>query len=127
MEKHRLSFAKINILNDRIAEVVFDKGVNVSIEMMENIETFVCDKFDQDFGVLVNKLFPFSYTLEAKLNLGSMEKMKAIASVNYNENSSAITQSIIDIRATDQLNIKSFNGLDLGWQEAHDWLIQQLT
>ena len=127
MEKHRLSFAKVNILNDCIAEVSFDKGIEVSIEMMENIETFVCGKFDQDFGVLVNKLYPFSYSLEAKLNLGSMEQMKAIASVNYNEDASAVTQNIIEVRTTDQLNIKSFNGLELGWQQAHAWLIQELT
>jgi hypothetical protein len=43
MENHRLIFAQINLLDQSIAEIIFDKDIYVSIEMMEEIETFICD------------------------------------------------------------------------------------
>jgi hypothetical protein len=127
MEKYRLYFAHISRLNESIAEVIFDKGICISIEMMEEIEMFLCDIFKNDFGVLVNKIYPYTYSPGAKLIMGSMERMKSIASVFYNTEGAASTQDIINRRTADKLNVKQFNGLELGRQQAFDWLLNELT
>lgn len=127
MENHRLNFAQINLLDKSIAEVVFDKGIYISIEMIEEIESFICNAFKTDFGVIVNKIYPYSYSLEAKLTLGSMERMKSIASINYTKEGVESTQDIINKRAKDKLNIRNFNGLDLGRQKAIAWLVKDLS
>jgi hypothetical protein len=127
MENHRLNFAQINLLDKSIAEVVFDKGIYISIEMIEEIESFICNAFKTDFGVIVNKIYPYSYSLEAKLTLGSMERMKSIASINYTKEGVESTQDIINKRAKDKLNIRNFNGLDLGRQKAIAWLVKDLA
>jgi hypothetical protein len=127
MENHRLSFAQINLLDQSIAEVIFDKNIYISIEMIEEIETFICNFFVNDFGVIVNRIYPYSYSIEAKLTLGSMERMKSIASINYTKEAADSTQDIISKRTKDRLNIKQFNGLELGRQQALEWLIKDLA
>jgi len=127
MEKYRLSFAQINIINDCIAEVIFDEGIDISIEMMEEVEILISNFFKNNFGIIVNKIYSYTYSLGATLNMGSMERMKSIAVINYTKEGIAITQDIVNIRATDKLNIKQFHGLELGWQLAFDWLLKDLA
>jgi hypothetical protein len=127
MENHRLSFAQINFLDKSIAEVIFDKGIYISIEMMEEIEIFIGSTLKADFGVIVNKIYPYTYSLEAKLIMGSMDRLKSIASINYSKEGVDSTQDIINKRANDKLNIKQFNGLELGRQQALIWLRKDLA
>ncbi len=125
--KHQLSFGKINILEDSIAEVIINHNVKISIEMIEECDQFLSEHFSDSFGVLVNKIYTYDYTYEAKLMLGSHEKLKAIAVVNYHSIGVVQSDKIAKLRASDHLNIKVFSGLDLGWQQAYEWLKQELS
>jgi len=127
MTKFRLSFCTVNILTDNIAEVIIDNNIVVTIEMVEEHDNFLCSIFKGDFGVLVNKINAYSYTLEAKLIIGSIEAMKAIASVNYSTDGIQSSQDIKDKRSNDGLNLQTFSGYELGWQSAYDWLTQELS
>ncbi len=127
IKKYRLSFCNINILTDNIAEVIIDNNIVVTIEMVEEHDDFLCTIFNGDFGVLVNKVNTYSYTLEAKLIMGSIESMKAIASVNYSPDGTQSSQDIKDRRSNDSLNLKSFSGYEMGWQRAYDWLTLELS
>jgi len=122
VEKHRLDFALINKVNDHIAEIIIDKDIVLTIEKTEELEIFLCAFFNSDFGLLMNKINHYSYTLEAQLSLCSREQMKAIATVFYNEKGSKTTQDIVRLRANDKLNVKEFSGLELGRQHALLWL-----
>ena len=51
MEKYRLSFAHVNVLDTHIAEVICDKNIEVTMEMIEEVEVFLCDFFVNDFYV----------------------------------------------------------------------------
>jgi len=126
MEKYRLSFCTVNILADNIAEVIIDDNTEVSMEMVEEHDKFLCSMFRGDFGVLVNKINTYSYSLEAKLIMGSLVRMKAIASVFYSSQGMQSTQNIMEKRAMDSLNLKLFSGYELGWQQAYDWLVLEL-
>jgi len=127
MKKHRLSFAQINILGEYIAEVIIDKDTYISLEMMEEFETFVCNIFNNNFGIIVNKIYPYTYSLEVKLSLGSVKRIKSIASIHYSKEDAITVRDIINMRAIDKLNIKQFNGLELGRQLAFNWLLQDLA
>jgi len=127
MKKHRLSFAQINILDEYIAEVIIDKDTYISLEMMEEFETFVCNIFNNNFGIIVNKIYPYTYSLEVKLSLGSVKRIKSIASIHYSKEDAITVRDIINMRAIDKLNIKQFNGLELGRQQAFNWLLQDLA
>ena len=127
MQKHRLSFAHINIINNQIAEIIVDDGVVVSLEMIEEHDDFLTTIFDGEFGVLVNKINNYHYSPEAQLIMGSIENIVAVAVVNYTTQDKQSSKEIIDKRFMDQLNIKIFSGLELGRQQAITWLQQELA
>jgi len=125
--KHTLSFCSINILTDAIAEVIINKDIIVSMEMVEEYEAFLSAKFTKAFGLLVNKIHTYHFSFEAKLCINSHEHLKAIAVVNYNEKGEQVTNSIVKVRAIDQWNLRTFSGLELGWQQGLDWLKKELS
>jgi len=126
MQKHRLSFAEVNIISDDIVEVIIDEGVEVSIEMVEEYDNFLACIFNGDYGVLINKINNYSYSAEAQFIMGSAEDIVAIAAVNYNEQGKQSSKAIAGIRIVDQLNVKAFSGLELGWQQAMTWLQNEI-
>jgi len=126
MEKYRLSFCVVNKYSDNIAEIIIDSDIDVTIEMVEEIDVFLNNIFQQNFGVLVNKVNRYRYEYDARLMLGSLEAMKAIASVNYSIEGEESTRAVLQVRCVDKLNVKSFSGYQLGWQEAFDWLVLEL-
>jgi len=125
--KNKLSFCSINILSDDIAEVIINQGVVISMEMVEEFEAFLSGVFSDDFGLLINKVHPYSFAFEAKLSIGSHANLKAIAVVNYTKQGELITDDIANVREIDGWNLRSFSGLDLGWQPGFDWLKKELS
>jgi len=125
--KHKLSFCSINRISDCIAEVIVNKNVEISLEMVEEYEVFLAELFTNNFGLLINKVHHYNFAFEAKLSIGSHNNLQAIAVVDYNKNSLLITEDIANVRKIDGWNLKSFSGLDLGWQEALNWLEKELS
>ncbi|MBL4822815.1 MAG: hypothetical protein JKX90_04735 [Colwellia sp.] len=127
MMKHQLSFATITRLTDSIAEIIVNKDVEISLEMTEEFHQFLVANFNGDFGILVNKIYHYTYAFEAKLTLGSASNMKAIAVVFYNQAGSKTTDALLEVRAQDGLNLKLFSGLELGIKQGLDWLKEELS
>jgi len=97
------------------------------MEMVEEYEALLSQQFLGDFGLLVNKINAYDFSFEAKLSIGSHVNLKAIAVINYNEKSELVTKEISAIRKIDGWNLKSFSGLDLGWQQGFEWLTKELS
>jgi len=124
--KHRLSFASVKLINPNIAEVIVDEGVVISMEMVEEYEAFLGQTFQSEFALLVNKINLYDYSFEAKLSIGSHEKLKAIAVVYYNESAEQKASEIANLRQIDGWNVRFYSGLELGWQEGVNWLEEEL-
>ena len=125
--KHRLSFAYFNMISDQIVEVVVDENVEMTMEMIEECHQFIHAHISEDFGMLINRVNNYTYTYEAKLSIASYENLKAIAFVYYSEDSKEITEHLYNLRSFDEWNYRVFSGLELGWQQAVDWLYQELA
>ena len=76
---NQLSFAKINILSENIAEVIVKQNVEISLEMSEDYDTFLSQQFSNSFALLVNKVNRYDFSFEAKLSMASHENLTAIA------------------------------------------------
>jgi len=124
---HNLSFAKINILNENIAEVIVEQGVEISLEMSEEYNDFLTEKFPENFAILVNKINQYDFSFEAKLNMASHENLMAIAVVTYDDEGKQSVENVAAMRQIDGWNLRVFNGLNLGWQEGLDWLQGELS
>lgn len=125
--KHRLSFGYFTLLTDNIVEVVVDEGVEMNLEMIEECHQFIQSHFTDDFGMLVNRVNSYTYSYEAKLSVASYAQMKAIAFVYYSKDAKEISDNLQKMRAIDQWNCQIFSGLELGWQQAYDWLQCELA
>jgi hypothetical protein len=126
LNNYRLSFAKVSFISKDIAEVTVDNNIEVTIEMVEEFDEFLTSYDYPCLGLLINRIHIYSYTFEAKFCLYSHHKMKAIALVYYSAQCRQSTQDILDLRFMDKLNLKMFEGIDLGWQQAQQWLQQEL-
>ena len=124
--KHRLSFGYFKIIDDNILEVVADEGIEMTLEMIEECHQFVDSHFKDDFCMLVNRVNNYTYSFEAKLSIASYEYLKAIAFVYYSSDSKSVTEELYQLRAFDEWNFRAFSGLELGWQQAFEWLQQEL-
>ena len=120
--KHRLSFAYFNILSDNLLELVIDDGIEVTLEMVEECHDFVDTHFANDFGLIINLVNNFSFSYEAKLSFASWVHLRALAFVCYSQDTIKSTQQLCQIRKIDQWNYRIFSGLELGWQQAVNWL-----
>ncbi|WDD98222.1 hypothetical protein [Thalassomonas actiniarum] len=125
--KHKLSFGYVNILSENIAEIIVDEGVEITLEMTEECDNFLERMFPGELGILVHRINNYTFTYEAQLTVVSYEKIKAMAVVIYNKQSEQVTRELLEKRAMDDWNLKSFSGLELGWQQAYDWLQSELV
>lgn len=117
-----LSYATIKMLSENIAEVIVNKDVVISLEMVEEFDTFVENTFSAPFGLIVNKINNYNYSFEALSCMASNPLLVGTAVVNYDDVSKDPINQVKAIRAIDNLNIEVFSGLELGWQDAKQWL-----
>jgi hypothetical protein len=125
--KHRLSFGFFNVLANNIVEVTVDEGVEVSLEIVEECYDFVDRHMTGNFAMLINRINNYTYTYEAQLSIASYEGLKALAFVCYSEKGEQVSRELLNNRAIDQWDYPIFSGLELGWQQAYQWLEYELS
>ena len=120
------SFGEINILPKNIAEVIINKDIEITLELVDDYDALMAKQFSGNYAVLVNRLNNYSYAYEAILCVGSAQHLKAAAIISYDSDSEQQTKDLKSIRHMDSLNIKEFSGLELGREKALTWLNEQL-
>ena len=65
MKLYELPFAKIIILDDNIAEVMIDHGVEMDVEMVEQYHDFLLSHLRPPFSLLINKIKSYAYDFHA--------------------------------------------------------------
>ena len=124
----RLSFGcTINHLESDIAEVIVDEGVELEIEMVEELDNYLSDFYSGNFALLVNKKNQYSYAYEAQLCLASLEHQRALA-ILYHDLKREHIPPLLGQRVTlDDINVKIFPATKLGLQSAINWLKEMLN
>jgi len=124
--KHKLSFGYITLLSENIAEVVVNRNIVMTLEMVDEYDYFLKCHFNGDFGLLINKINQYSYTFEAQLAIASLSGIKAMAVITYYPKCDQMTKTLVNTRKMDHWNLKQFSGLELGLQSGINWLEQEL-
>jgi len=125
--KHQLSFAKINILSENVAEVIVEQDIEISLEMSEEYDDFLSKTFSGDFALLVNKINQYDFSFEAKLSMASHDNLIAIAVIAYENEAKESVKKVAAMRQRDGWNLKIFDGLNLGYQDGLAWLNNELN
>jgi hypothetical protein len=69
MNVHELSFSKIILLSESIAEVIINEGVELDEKMVEQYHEFLLSHLIAPFSLLINKVNSYSYNFGAQINL----------------------------------------------------------
>ena len=118
-----LSFGcTIKHLESNIAEVIVDSGVELSIEMVEELDNYLKSFYPHDFALLVNKKNKYTYTYEAQLCLASLEHQRALAILYHDLQNEHIPPLLSQRVALDNINVKIFPATKLGQNSAINWL-----
>ena len=74
MDLHELSFAKIIILRDDIAEVMINDGIEMNPGMVDQYHDFLLSHLRSPFALLINKVNAYTYSFEAQQKLASFPR-----------------------------------------------------
>jgi len=117
MELHELSFGKISVLQNNIAEVIVDEGVNVDIAMVDEIHNCLLAIFTNSFSLLINKSNSYSTQLDALIQFGTLAAIHKITVFAPNKMAKFSADFAADIPSSAVLNIQVFTNRDdaLAW------------
>ena len=119
MNVHELSFSKIILLSESIAEVIINEGVELDEKMVEQYHEFLLSHLIAPFSLLINKVNSYSYNFGAQINLATLKEINAMAVVTYNRPAEVATHNLaIAVPRPVEWNLKVFSNRD----KALDWL-----
>jgi hypothetical protein len=123
MATKRLSFADVKILEESVAEIIVDEGVEVSIPMVNELHAYLLANLKAPFATLVNKIHQYSYSGEAQFKLGDLPELVAIAVISYSPITHTTTGHLATLPRKNQWNLKMFSERS----EALHWLRGKLA
>jgi hypothetical protein len=117
MEYYELSFGKVGILRNDIAEIIVDEGIDVNIQMVDEIHHFLLSIFVNSFSLLINKTNSYSTQLDALIKFGTLSTINKIAMYAPNRMAKLSADFEADIPSAATLNIQVFyqRGDALSW------------
>ena len=121
MDLHELSFAKIILLHDDVAEVMINDGVEMNAEMVKQYHDFLISHLQPPFSLLINKINSYTYDFQAQLQLATIKEINAMAVVSYNRATKITTETLASYPRSETWNIQIFSDRN----EALDWLLEE--
>ena len=121
MDLHELTFAKIIILREDIAEVMINEGVNMDLDMVKEYHEFLLSHLRAPFSLLINKINSYTYDFEAQEELATLEEIRAMAVVAYNRVTRIATETLASFPRDVEWNLEIFSNRD----DALKWLLVQ--
>lgn len=121
MDIHNLSFAKIIILQDDIAEVIVHEDIEMNLQMVDEYHAFLLSHLRAPFSLLVNKINAYTYDFEAQQKLATLDEINKMAVVAYNHRTEVATEYLTTVQREVDWNMKIFSERDL----AFDWLVAE--
>ena len=121
MNSYELPFAKINILQDDIAEVIAHADIELNVVMVNELHRFLISKLKSPFSILVNRTNQYTYDFEAQLKIGDIEQMHAVAVVTYSGTSTLVAKGMVKMPRSTTRIVQFFSVRD----DALKWLIDE--
>ena len=120
MDLHELSFAKIIILRDDLAEVMINDGVQMDADMVAQYHEFLLAHLRAPFSLLINKINAYSYNFEAQEKLATLKEINAMAVVAYNRVTRITTETLASFPRDVKWNLRIFSNREdaLSWLES---------
>lgn len=121
MALYEISFAKIITLDNDLAEVIVNEGVDIDLKMVEEIHHALLSIFSSHFSLLINKKNSYSTQLDALMTFGQLAVIEKIAVFAPNKMAKLSADFSATIPSSSALNIEVFTHRDdaLAWLKTH--------
>lgn len=123
MTLHELSFGKIIIICDDIAEIIVDTGVEIDLNMVDEFHDFLLSHLVSPFSVLINRINTYSHSFDAQMKIGTLEELNVIAIAVYSRASELSTNAIAVYPRKKNWNHRIFDNRE----EALEWIESKQT
>ena len=120
-EIHHLSFCIVSKLSKCCAEFVVNQGVEVNLDMVFEYHDWLLDNLQSPMFILLNKIFPCTYSFDAQIQLASFKDVKAMAVVVNDKISQSTTQILQSVPREGDWRIEVFDEREV----ALSWLNKQ--
>ena len=80
---HRLSFCRLQIIDQNIVEIILDDGVEISGQMVDEFFAAIEGKMNSQISILLDKATQYSYTFDALIKLSESTKIRNIGVITY--------------------------------------------
>ncbi|TYA66022.1 hypothetical protein [Seonamhaeicola marinus] len=121
MKSYKLTFGSIIKLENNLAEVIVDEGIEMDENSVQEFHDFLLQNLTVPFSLLINRKNSYSYTFKAQRLIGKLEEIKAIAVVIATSGALMSTETLINLNKDSDWNIYVFQKRD----KALEWLAQQ--
>ncbi len=119
MNLYELSYAKIIVLQDDIAEVIINDAVVMNAVMVEQYHEFLRSILTSPFSLLINKINAYTYDFDAQIQLATIGEINAMAVVAYSRITELATESLASYPRSKKWNLQIFMNRD----DALAWLL----
>jgi len=119
MNLYELSFAKIIVLQDDIAEVIINDAVVMNTAMVEQYHEFLRSILTSPFSLLINKINSYTYDFDAQIELATIAEINAMAVVAYSRITELTTETLASYPRSKKWNLQIFMNRD----DALAWLL----
>ncbi|MFT5757832.1 MAG: hypothetical protein ACI9LM_002568 [Alteromonadaceae bacterium] len=113
MNKFKLSFCEVILLEKDIAEVIVDDGVEVNLLMVEEYHAFLLKQMTYPFSLLINKKNSYSYTFEAQLQVATLSQINVMAVIAYTRTAEISTKNLASFTREIPWQLEVFNEREL--------------
>jgi len=120
MTIHGLGFGKIILLEDDLAEVIINQGIDLTEAMVDEYHDFLRSHLQAPFSLLINKINDYSYTFAAQEKLAAIPEIHAMAVVSYKQATQRVTQLLTTIPREVEWNLQMFPERDLALAWLHE-------
>lgn len=79
MKNYKMSFGTIIILENNLAEIIVDDGVEMNLTQVNEYHNFLLNNLTAPFYLLVNRKHSYTYTFDAQKIIVSLDKIKKLA------------------------------------------------
>ena len=114
---HRLSFCRLQIIDQNIVEIVLDDGAEISGQMVDEFFAAIDGKMNSQISILLDKATQYSYTFDALIKLSESTKIRNIGVITYDALSRSSAIYMMERFNKSKKNVKLFESREaaLAW------------
>lgn len=112
MNTYKMSFGKVVILQNNLAEIIVNDGIEFNEETVGELHDFILNNFKSPVGLLINKKHSYSYTFNAQKTIVHLDEIKSIAVLAKTSGAVMSTETLINVNGNIYRNIKLFQDRD---------------